>query len=177
MRRTFAVVSAAALIVVLAGSVLATGPHSQVNRFVGNFDLLDPDGRVVGHVVANFTEPSDKDLVPGTLDVTWAPYDSADPPFPFLDLDWPPVRESHAQLIGTSFGPEPGYALIAGAGGYLCDYTAPWNGGCREFAVHFDIPFDGSGYVSWWSVDGADEVMFGKGQGSFVITYSGPTDS
>jgi hypothetical protein len=177
MRRLFALGAAVMLTASLAGSSLATGPTRLVNRFVGDFDMLDPaTGHVVAHVVARFTEPTYAKLVPGTLDVFWAPDVTRDT-FPFAELDWYPVRESHAQLGSASFGVEPGYATIAGTGGSLCDYSAPWNVGCRMFSVHLDIPLDGSPNVVWWSVPQgtADEVMFVVGPGSFVITYAGQT--
>jgi len=133
MRRIMPVLASFALIAVLVAPTLAIGPTSRINKFVGDFDLLAGDV-VIGHIKVSFTEPSDRKLVPGTLDITWAP-DVASDAFPFMALEWGPVKESHAQLIGTSFGVEPGYATIAGTDGYLCDYTAPWNGGCRPFGV------------------------------------------
>ena len=100
--------------------------------------------------------------------------------FPFVEgLDVYPVRESHALLTGAYFGVEPGYATLAGTSGALCDYSAPWNAGCRMFGVHFDIPLDGSTNVVWWSVPegSGSEVMFLVGPGAFVLTSAGPTGS
>jgi hypothetical protein len=53
-----------------------------------------------------------------------------------MDVDWPPVRELHAQLFAGFFNSEDGpeeEVTVGGASGYLCDYTAPWNAGCRPF--------------------------------------------
>jgi hypothetical protein len=100
-----------------------------VNHSVGNFDMTDSNGTVIGHVHADFKEPTDSRMVPGTLDIIWAPYDVANPPFPFTALDWPPVKESRVQRLAGSFGneadPNLGPGITAYTSGYLCDYTAP----------------------------------------------------
>jgi hypothetical protein len=145
MRRMFALLVAVLLVASLAGSSVAAAPqHARVNHFVGNFDLLDAGGKVVGHVVADFQEPTDQRLAPGSLDIYWNWYDPENPPssFPFMALDWPPVRESHAQLLGAWFYeqdlPAPFiHKFAAGTSGYLCDYTAPSNADCRPFSVEF----------------------------------------
>lgn len=189
MRRMVALLGAMVLVASLASSSLAVGPPSRVNRFVGEFDMVDAEGTVVGHVAANFGEPSDTALVPGRIDVTWEWYDPADPaPFPFMDLDWPPVRESHAQLLASWFMDEPGTeagdVTIAGASGYLCDYTAPWNAGCRPFWVQFQTHTIGPARYVLWGLGTGDAgdpnsitAEFWAGNGAFVLTYAGPTGS
>ncbi len=182
MRRTVALLAALVLLASVGASSVTAGPRTpKVNHFIGNFDMTDGNGTVIGHVHADFKEPTESRMVPGTLDIFWAPYDVANPPFPFMALDWPPVKESHAQLLASFFGPETGWTA-AGASGYLCDYTAPWNAGCRDFSVVFQIwdnhaSPDGVG----WAVEPASPgqydytYWFGRGRGSFVLTYAGPT--
>jgi hypothetical protein len=184
MRRFVALLAAATLVATLAASsVVAAPPVAKVNHFVGNFDMLDASGHVVGHVVANFKEPTLAEMVPGTLDVYWAPYDPEHPPFPyFMDLRYPPVKESHAQLLSAWFDTYDddiwGHVISAGTDGYLCDYTAPWNSGCRYFSVLFQLTTLGPARVSNWSPgDGADpdRFTFEVGRGAFDLTYAGPT--
>ncbi len=185
MRRLLALLGAAALVASLAGSSVAAAPVAKVNHFVGNFDMLDDSGNVVGHIVANFKEPTYQQMVPGTLDVYWAPYDPASPPFPyFMDLEYPPVRESHAQLLSSGFNTYDddiwGHVISAGVEGYLCDYTAPWNSGCRYFSVIFQTTTLGPARVTNWSPgDGADPNRFtlNVGKGAWDLTYAGPTGS
>jgi hypothetical protein len=190
MRRIVALLAAVVLVASLSvSSVAAGGPPAQVNRVVGNFDMVDEQGNLVGHVVVNFQEPTTRQLVPGTLDVYWAPGAAqASPPFPFMALDWPPVKESHAQLLGSWFGDEivPGFGhmISGGASGYLCDYTAPWNAGCRDFSVVFQ-DFDRRGVqdVIGWAVNPSSPGLYDYtywykiGRGAFVVTYAGPTGS
>jgi hypothetical protein len=185
MRRFLALISALVLVAALAGSSLAAAPVAKVNHFVGNFDMLaqDGSGRVVGHVVAKFKEPSYSQMVPGTLDVYWAPYDVASPPFPFMTtLLWPPVKESHAQLLESGFdtvyNPAGFHVVNAGTHGYLCDYTAPWNAGCRQFWVIFVQIVEKTGpNVAMWSVDQVNWYFFDVGKGAFDITFAGDTGS
>jgi len=187
MRRIVALLAALALLASVGAASAAAGPRTTgVNHFVGNFDMTDTNGTVIGHIHADFTEPTMTRMVPGTLDIVWEPYDVASPPFPFMPLDWPPVKESHAQLLAGSFGdeidPNLGHGITAFTSGYLCDYTAPWNAGCREFAVIFQV-FDNDGVpdrVGWgMEPDSAGQYdwsyWYGRGKGSFVLTYAGPT--
>lgn len=179
MRRIAAVLAALVLLVALSTVTIAAGPIARVNRFVGDFDMLDHDtGQYVAHVVVNFTQPTDAKLVPGTLDIYWAPDLSSDE-FLFMDLG-APVKESHAQLFTAYFGVEPGYATVAAAEGYLCDYAGLANAGCRTFGVHFDDVFaEGQPNAAWWVVPvGWDnpQVWFVVGKGGFALTYAGPTE-
>jgi hypothetical protein len=187
MRRFVALLSAGILVVSLAGSSLAAGPVVKVDRVVGQFDMADNAGTLLGHVSVNFTNPSAAKLVPGTLDITWAPSAvNADPAFPFMVLRWPPVKESHAQLLASWFGdemvPNQGRMTSGGASGYLCDYTAPWNSGCREFQVvfqHYDNPAWRD--VTGWAVTKTNDLWDFGGwyhavNGKFVVTYAGPTE-
>ncbi|HET8786432.1 MAG TPA: hypothetical protein VFM38_12410 [Candidatus Limnocylindrales bacterium] len=174
MRRIISFIGAVTLIGGIASATaLAAGPPQKADWFFGDFDLLAGD-TVIGHIHVTFTPPTEERIVPGTLDISWSPDAPADA-FPFMQLEWMPVRESHAQLISGYFGIEPGYATIAGTGGYLCDYGAPWTGDCRPFGVHFDRPLDGSPNVMWWKVGDADEIMLGVGHGKFTLIYGYPT--
>jgi len=184
MRRLTAILAVVALIGSLAASsVAAAPPVARVNHFAGNFDMLiEGTDQVVGHIVVDFREPTLERMVPGTLDVTWEPYDPANPPFPFMALDWPPVKESHAQLLSAGFNTYDdqywGHVVSGGAEGFLCDYTAPWNAGCRYFSVIFQTTTLGPARVANWSEgDGADpdRIVFEAGRGSFVLTYAGTT--
>lgn len=184
MRRFASLLAAGALLVTLTSTGLAASrPVSRVNHFVGNFEMLDESGTVVGIVVADFREPTAARMVPGTLHVLWAPYDPSSPPFPyFVDLAGSPVRESHAQLLGSWFGTYDdevwGHVVTAGVDGYLCDYAGPWNAGCRYFSVLMQTTTLGpSRVVNWSPGDGADpdRFTFTVGRGSFDLTFAGPT--
>lgn len=189
MRRIGAVVAATLLIVLFAGTALATGPTRLVNSFVGNFDMVDSNGHVVGHVVASFKEPSNGRLVPGSVDVTWADYDPANPPFRFMDFQGASVRESHAQLISAWFNQDlgtewAGDATNAGVSGYLCEYAGPWNAECRPFYVIFSTRTVGPSRGVVWGIgtqDASDpnapQVELFVGPGAFALNYAGPTGS
>lgn len=67
----------------------------------------------------------------------------------------PQVQRSHAQLTGAWFNREVngpnGNVTVGGAGWYLCDFTNPWDTGCRMFWVQFRANDDGSKLVRWVS--------------------------
>lgn len=176
MRRMGSVVAAVAVVIAFAGSSLAAAPVT-ADRFVGNFVMVDADGTAVGRVVANFTVPTEGKIVPGTVDVYWAP----DTSFPFPQtLPYPPAKESHAQLFSGFFGPDAG-GIVAGTEGYLCDYSAPWNAECRNFSVIFVERPDGHNVVAWAFREPGDNAPFdytfwyNVGGGSFVLNYVGGT--
>jgi len=190
MRRAVALAAAVVLALSLSASGAAAGPSSRVNSFVGSFDMVDGSGHVVAHVVAAFKEPTASRLVPGTIDIHWAPYDVANPPFPFMPLDWPPVKESHAQLVSGFFGDEVdptfGRIVSAGALGYLCDYTAPFNADCRPFGFVFQKrgsdPAAPKGIVGWavpCDINNSNACDYASwypvGKGVVSLTYVGPT--
>jgi hypothetical protein len=187
MRRLLALIAAVVLVASLASSSLAAGPTDKVNRFVGNFRMLHPQtGEVVARVVVNFKEPTHAKMVPGTLDVYWTP-GWGDPAnaefFPFMDLQWYPVRESHAQLIGGFFGPDAG-GIVGGVSGFLCDYTVEWNADCRDFSAIFITSDDPAlpNRVAWgFKPEGGPDYdyryWFDVGKGAFSLTYAGPTGS
>jgi len=189
MRRLVALLSAVVLVASLASVSLAAGPTERVNRFVGNFDMLHPQtGEVVARVVVNFKEPTRTQMVPGTLDVYWTP-GWGDPAnadfFPFMALDWYPVRESHAQLIGGFFSRDPDLGgLVGGASGYLCDYAVEWNADCRDFTAIFIKSDDPAlpNRVAWGFKPAGEpkydyRYWFDVGKGAFSLTYAGPTGS
>lgn len=128
MRRLAAALAAACLTVLLAGSVLAAPAAGRPNSFYGNFDLLEYYGTtVVAHVVATVHEPTDTQLVPGTLDIYWKTG---------------AIRESHAQVTQAYFwpmldDPNEGPQLGAYLYGYLCDYRGPEDASCQPFAIDF----------------------------------------
>jgi hypothetical protein len=187
MRRFVALLSAGVLVVSFAGSSLAAGPVIKVDRVVGQFDMADNAGTLLGHVSVDFTMPSAAKLVPGKLDITWAPSAvNAYPAFPFMPLGGAPVKESHAQLLASWFGDETvpiqGHVTTGEASGYLCDYAAPWDSGCRYFEVvflHYDDPAWRD--VTGWADTETNGLMDFGGwyhavNGKFVVTYAGPTE-
>ncbi len=145
------------------------------SSFTGNFDLLDYGSppRRVGHVAAQLRVPTFDRLVPGSLDISWAP-NIAD-----TGLGWPPqgVRESHARILSTWFSPGADGFTHARAEGILCDYLGPQNASCHGFQMDFaanDNPTL------------PDEVGFGPaetcctgpfylaGKGAFELAYVAP---
>jgi len=186
MRRLTAILAVVALVGSLAASsVAAAPPVARINHFFGTFDMLvEGTDQVVGHIVVDFREPTLEQVVPGTLDVDWEPYDLDHPPFPFMTLAYPPVRESHAQLLTAHFDTYDdqywGHVVTGGTDGFLCDYTGPWDANCRYFSVLFQLTTLGPPRAANWSVGDfadPDRVVFEAGQGSFVLTYAGPTGS
>jgi len=182
MRRLVALVSSAVLVATLAGSSLAAAPSYRVNHVVGSFDVLDWDGSVVGHVVVNYGEPTYEQVVPGTLDVTWAP--GARFPYP-----QPPygAKESHTILAAASFGPDwtgpdqTGNKFIeTGADGSMCDFGAPWNYLCHDFGFVIQLnPFgDGKNLVAFGRMDWENNPAewYVIGEGAFQVTYTGPSE-
>lgn len=189
MRRFMALVAAVILVMSAASSSVAAPPvTSHVNHFVGNFDLLDWSGGLVGHIVVDIQEPTESRLVSGTLDVYWNAYDPADPPssFPFMNLDGAPIRESHAQLAGGWFydatQPGPwGYSRTAGASGYLCDYAAPAVMDCRPFSVVF-VQSSNPDEPRWvgWQFDALalfDGFGMTPGKGAWALAFTRTTNT
>jgi hypothetical protein len=169
MHRLVAFGSALVLVAALAGSSVAAPPTYRANHVVGNFDLLDWDGSVVGHVVVNYGEPTYGQVVPGNLDVTWLP----NVRFPY---DEPPygAKESHTVLGAGFFGPDG-----SGATGSMCDFGAPWNYVCHDFGFVIELdPFgDGRNLVGFGSSDwvSSPAEFYVVGPGAFHVTYVGPT--
>ena len=130
MRRIVALMAAAMLVASVASTSLAAAPPT-ANRFVGDFDIVDFDLTTrIGHVEANFSEPTAGKLVPGTIDIYWAGGE---------------VRETHTQLVDTEFGEttwEDPYsptgefhAIYGRATGSRCDYRGVGDGTCEPFAM------------------------------------------
>jgi hypothetical protein len=167
-------------------------PPPAFDRFDGDFDLVDGSGLVVGHVTADFGMPSDEQVVPGSLAITW----TARPPgsFPLLDFDGAPVVESAALLSDAWFYDETAplpwaHVTIAGTGGELCDYATPsaiaaleqtgagvLSGfGCRPFSVEFAVTGNpAKPRVVDWQFDphpGYAERGLEVGAGTFDLTY------
>jgi hypothetical protein len=165
MRRILTVLVAVVLVGWLAGSSLAVTARSS---FHGDFDLLAEDGTVLGHVKADLSEPTDKDLVAGAWDATGA-FGAG-------------IRESHA-VIGTSAFWYDGTFLGAGAtipgayvgrgDGFECVYYGPNQADCHPWAVQYvdnvdptvrdEVQF----YGSW------GEVTQFVGDGTFQVRVAG----
>ena len=181
MHRLVAFGSALVLVAALAGSSVAAQPTYRANHVIGNFDFLDWDGSVVGHVVVNYGEPTYGQVIPGTMDVTWLtnvrfPY--AEPPYG--------AKESHTVLGAGSFGPgwtgpgENGHEfIVSSATGSMCDFGAPWNYVCHDFGFVIEInPLgDGKNLVGFSSADWASlpTQFYVVGPGALHLTYVGPT--
>lgn len=176
MRRFAALLAALMLIASLASASVAAGPAVRVNRMVGNFDFLDWDGSVVGHVVVNYAEPNGTKWVPGSLDVTWEP--GARFPYP-----QPPygAKQSSTLLTAAWFGPNTTVAggVETGATGSMCDFGAPWNATCHDFTVVIEKFRDGHNLIAFgvpdWENNPAE--WYPIGEGAFALTYAGPTGS
>jgi hypothetical protein len=177
MRRIVALLAAIVLVGSLAGSTLAEGPPYRVNHVVGNFDILDWDGSLVGHVVIDYQEPNSQRWVPGSLDVTWVPgarFPYQQPPFG--------AKVSHTILVAAWFGPgaEPG-GVETGTTGSMCDFGAEWNATCHDFQVVIEQGADphGQHLIAFGTPDweNTPQEWYVIGQGAFVVTYAGETGS
>ena len=174
MRRFLALLAALVLTASLASASVAAGPESRVNRMVGNFDFLDWDGSVAGHVVVNYTQSSDGRWVPGTLDVTWVP----DARFPYSQ---PPsgAKQSHTVLIAAWFGPNATVdgVVETGTTGSMCDFGAPGNATCHDFTVVIEEYGDGNNLIAFGFPDweNSPAEWYPIGAGAFALTYAGPT--
>jgi hypothetical protein len=176
MRRTVALLAAIALAASLTTPGLAapTPAAGQQNSFVGSFELVEQGTtNVVGHVVADFREPTRAQLVPGTVDIYW----TAGNPRSGLT-----ARESHAQILEAWFwdGTDSKPYQMARVVGTLCDYVTPQKGACDPFAMVF-AKFPGAtpakmvGFSVTGSTTCCDGAWFDVGKGSFVLNYVGPT--
>ncbi len=179
MRHVLAAVVAVGLAASIAGSGLAA-PPARVNRFVGDFDLVAWDlQRVVGHVVADITQPSASKLDPGSITIAWK--------------DGREVRESHAQVIAVSFfesswadpNSPTGYfkANEVLVDGWLCDYFGPSSGTCQPFAMIFQHILNGGeptadkvGFSARGTTDCCNGEWWPAGTGAFVVTYARSAD-
>jgi hypothetical protein len=149
MRAVLAFLAGVCLVASVASVSLAAAPPN-ANRFVGQFDIVDWDlTSVIGHVDANFSEPTSSRLVPGTIDITWA--------------EGSRFRETHAQLVDADFGEmtweDPFsptgtfHAIYALATGYRCDYTGMREATCEPFAMMFQ-------HITEYGGPTADKVGF-----------------
>ncbi len=174
MRRLVAVFAAVVLIASLAASAVAAGPTYRVNRMVGNFDILDWDGSLVGHIVVDYTEPSAQKWVPGSLDVNWVPGAR----FPYQQ---PPygAKQSHTVLTGGSFGEDPIGVIGTSATGSMCDFGWAWNATCHDFAVVIQVNpgGDGRNLIGFSTPSWETTEFYVVGPGAFALTYVGPTGS
>lgn len=182
MRRFLALLGAFVLVSSPMTSSVTAAPalsQARTNSFVGNFDIVD-QGVVVGRVVADFKEPTVTQLVPGHLDIYWAPGTMTDPYWP-TGLPFR-ARESHGQILRAWFWddtyPEVGHTRLGRVQGYLCDYVAAQNADCHGFQMAF-ADIDDTGIPDQVGFGTFDTCCDGQwhdvGRGSFVLTYVGPT--
>jgi hypothetical protein len=180
MRRLLAILSAFVLVSSVCAASVAAAPapgEARTNSFAGSFDLVEPwSGRVAGHVVAQFKEPTFKRLVPGALDITWAPDTTADPyeptGAPFS------ARESHAQVLRSAFWYADGQTG-AEVDGFLCDYDLPNVASCHSFQMGFFVNDDPT-MPKMAAFEGTDQwccsgLWYDVGRGSFELTYFSDT--
>jgi hypothetical protein len=170
MRRMLALGAALLLVTSLAPLGAAAGPPT-ANRMVGNFEILEGDGSLVGHIVVNYTVPNDRHWVPGTLDVTWEPgarFPYAQPPYG--------ARQSHTVLAAAWFGPGDGDWIETGVTGAMCDFGAPWNATCHEFMMVIqDYPAGIPDLIAFGPPGWEDAQWYLAGDGAFALTYVAPT--
>ena len=179
MRRFLALLSAFVLVSSVSATSVAAAPaprETRTNSFVGSFDIVEGwTGRVAAHVVAQFKEPTFKQLVPGTLDIYWSPDTTVDPyegtGVPFS------ARESHAQVLRAAFWRGDGQTGSE-VDGYLCDYDVPNVASCHPFQMGFFytdpaaprmVAFEG---VDQWCCNG---IWYDVGPGKFELTYFSDT--
>jgi hypothetical protein len=175
MRRFVALASAAMLVASLAGSAAATSAVPDSSSFVGNFELLNPDGTAAGWAKVEIQMPTQQHLVPGSYDFVGAKSNS--------------IREGHAVLGVAGFWHDSianGGSNVAYTEGVECLYTDPGAKYCHAFTGMFVdvldqaapdyVVFEGQNpdTLAW------DEFFFHVGKGSFVLRCVGsscPTDS
>lgn len=177
MRRVVALIAASVLVGSLIASGVSAAPaprEARANSFVGNFDMVEPgSGLVVAHVVAQFQEPTFQRLVPGSLDIYWAPGVATDP-YGGTDSGFG-ARESHGQIVRAAFWGAGTEQPMGGVQGWLCDYVTPQNGSCHPFQMGFGVsaPEDPPtrnvvGFGSYdWCCDGR---WYDVGRGKFDLT-------
>jgi hypothetical protein len=175
MRRVAALLAAIALTASLAGSSLAATSPTR-NSFIGDFDQVDENGLVYGHITSQLQMPTAQRLVPGSYDFRGSP----DNPFG--------IRESHAQIGHAGFWFDPNHPEPGGQGsnvafgeGVECVYFEPGNTACHEFAVMFIDPLDPALPDQVAFANGHDPetgewdfaYWFLVGKGDFVLKYFG----
>ena len=125
MRRLVALFSALVLVVAAAGSGVASTVSAR-NSFVGDFDVVDPSsGVLVGHVTAQFRPPTDRQVAPGTFQLT--------------GLNGNPIKALRMAVADSLFWIDPNggmpHAMAVGAS---CDIKNPHEFTCHgDFAVMF----------------------------------------
>lgn len=195
MRKLVALAAAVLLTASLASASVAAAPTSRVNRFVGNFDLVDWDMHTpVAHVVANVGEVTEQNLVGGTVDIYWAagsPFWAWDSSPYFTDGRVP--RQSHVQVFKVQFaqGDFDTYSTTdVWVSGYLCSYWGPppadwghFDAACQRVVIDFQqindaftphrVGFSLPDDAYWGCCEGPWYPA--TRDGSFVTTFVGPT--
>jgi len=176
MRRLVALLSAVVLVASLAGSAAATPEVRQVSSFVGNFEMLNPDGTAAGWANVEIRVPTDQSLVPGSYD--------------FRGTKGWPIREGHAVLGSAGFWFDFGHGAdsnVAYTEGVECLYTDPGAKYCHAFTGMFVDVLDPAA-TDWVEFQGQDpnnpnhdpndpttweKFFFYVGNGSFVLRCVG----
>ena len=175
MRRFVALLSAVLLVASVAGSAAATSVVPDSSSFVGNFEMLNPDGTSAGWAKVQIQMPTEQRLVPGSYD--------------FVGANGNSIREGHAVLGIAGFWHDSianGGSNVAYTEGVECLYTDPGAKYCHAFTGMFVdvldreapdyVVFEGQNpdTLAW------DEFFFYVGKGTFVLRCVGsscPTDS
>jgi hypothetical protein len=173
MRRVVALLAALVLLASVGASSAAAGPGPKVNRFVGEFQIVEEGTwRVIGQVDATLTPPTDRHLVPGSYDFIGAP-DNAN-------------HESHSQIGNVHFWFDPnhsaGGANVAFGEGVECIYWGPNDTTCHQMAVMFIDNLDRTTPDQVAFADHRDgngewvfEYWYWVGKGSFRLTFVEPS--
>jgi hypothetical protein len=178
MRRVLALVSAVVLVASLAGSAAATPAAPQSSSFVGNFEMITPDGTAAGWANVEIRVATEQSLVPGHYD--------------FRGAKGSPIREGHAVLGVTGFWFDFGHGAdsnVAYTEGVECLYTDPGAKDCHAFTGMFVDVIDpaATDWVEFQTQDPNnashdpndpttwDKFLFSVGKGSFVLRCVGPS--
>lgn len=172
VRRIAAILLAAGLVASAGSTALVSAAPR--NSFVGDFDLVDGSGVVVGHIKASLFEPTDQRLVPGSYDFRGVPGNV--------------IRESHAQVGNSGWWYDPNHPTPGSGGsnvglgeGVECLYFGPNDTVCHTWAVmYIDVldpaerdqvafannrdPDTGEWLFEWW---------FWVGKGEFNLRVAG----
>jgi len=182
MRRLVALLSAVVLVASLAGSAAATPAEPDSSSFVGNFEMINPDGTAAGWANVEIRMPTEQRLVPGHYD--------------FRGVKGWPIREGHAVLGVAGFwydSTNQGGSNVAYTEGVECLYTDPGAKYCHAFTGMFVDVLDPAA-IDWVEFQGQDpsnpnhdpndpttweKFLFYLGKGAFELRCVGtscPTD-
>jgi hypothetical protein len=173
MRRLMAILSALALVAVLAGSTVAKAPPVGATGFAGSFDVVI-NGQKLGHVSALLRVPVGKTSVAGHYSFMAADGSSGDQAVLSAPMYYRGTDRNEVWFKGFSVGwpadpaTGPGYAMWIG---HFVDVLDP--AGVDYFEVSgqaLDIDFVDGGYpVSVITTGGQFTNRFDVGRGTFVL--------